>query len=307
MRLGPSDMTSLNVFRAVVDYGGFVGAQHALNISQSSVSQYICNLEERLGFRLCERGRAGFSLTEKGEKVYQHAKKIFQLIDNVSGELGEIRSQMTGSLRFGIADNTISNPTLPLERALSQFLERSKLVQVDINIGTSLEMEAKLIKGDISVALIPAVKKNDSLVYREIYVEEQSLYCGRHHPLFSQPDISTEDVEQHDLVVRPYSENKELLFLKNARIAAHASNMEALAIFVLSGRFVGFLPRHYAQTWTARGEMRQLMPQKGSFGSTFYIVTRRDARTSQLMATFIDDLFSRLAPQKGKNGVGLVT
>ena len=52
MRVSSSDINSLNVFRVVVESGGFTGAQHSLNISQSSVSAHIAGLEERLGFRL---------------------------------------------------------------------------------------------------------------------------------------------------------------------------------------------------------------------------------------------------------------
>lgn len=66
MHVAQSDLRSLAVFRAVVEHGSFLGAQVALGLSQSSVSFHMKALEERLGFRLCRRGRAGFELTDRG-------------------------------------------------------------------------------------------------------------------------------------------------------------------------------------------------------------------------------------------------
>ncbi len=286
MRLGSSDINSLNVFRKVVEQGSFVRAQHSLNISQSSVSQHIVKLEERLGFRLCKRGRSGFSLTEKGMTVYNQARQIFQLIDDVSDELGEMRNQITGHLKIGIVDNTVTERNLPVHRALDQFLAQSKFVEVDITIGTAPELESKLLNGDINLALTPAAAQNENLIYNEVYRERQSVFCGASHPLFTEEKITRAIVEQHKFVVRPYGDLQEMRYFKKAHAAASASNMEALAIFILSGRFVGYLPDHYAEHWIAAGEMRMLIMDEASFLSPFYIVTRKEARASRILSAF---------------------
>ncbi|MGO7888897.1 LysR family transcriptional regulator, partial [Rhizobium ruizarguesonis] len=54
------------MFRAVVDHKSFLGAQIALGLSQSAVSFHIKALEDRLGFKLCQRGRSVFELTDRG-------------------------------------------------------------------------------------------------------------------------------------------------------------------------------------------------------------------------------------------------
>src|SRR5579863_293973 len=70
MQVSNSDLTSLAVFRSVVEHRSFLGAQVALGLSQSAVSFHIKGLEQRLGFRLCRRGRSGFELTDRGAIVY---------------------------------------------------------------------------------------------------------------------------------------------------------------------------------------------------------------------------------------------
>ena len=70
-RLHKADLHLLAVFMTVAQYGGFAAAQVALNVSQSTISRNVGDLERGLGMRLCQRGRAGFHLTDKG-RVHPH-------------------------------------------------------------------------------------------------------------------------------------------------------------------------------------------------------------------------------------------
>ena len=62
------DIRLLRIFRSVVECGGFSAAETVLGIGRSAISQQMSDLEQRLGLRLCQRGRAGFSLTEVGPR-----------------------------------------------------------------------------------------------------------------------------------------------------------------------------------------------------------------------------------------------
>jgi len=62
------DIRLLRIFRSVVECGGFSAAETVLGIGRSAISQQMSDLEQRVGLRLCQRGRAGFSLTEEGAR-----------------------------------------------------------------------------------------------------------------------------------------------------------------------------------------------------------------------------------------------
>ena len=89
--LSESDIRLLRVFSAVVDAGGFSAAQIDLNVSQSTISTHMTALEQRLGVRLCERGRSGFRLTERGTLIYQAAQRLFSAIDEFRSDAGAAR------------------------------------------------------------------------------------------------------------------------------------------------------------------------------------------------------------------------
>ncbi|MEM7227127.1 MAG: LysR family transcriptional regulator, partial [Pseudomonadota bacterium] len=56
------ELRLLRVFDSVVRNGGFAAAERELGVSRPAISRHMAELEARLGFRLCERGRGGFSL-----------------------------------------------------------------------------------------------------------------------------------------------------------------------------------------------------------------------------------------------------
>ena len=68
-QLSDMDLRLLQIFKAVVECGGFSSAALALNIGVSTISRHIKDLETRLGLVLCQRGRSGFALTAEGQSV----------------------------------------------------------------------------------------------------------------------------------------------------------------------------------------------------------------------------------------------
>jgi LysR family transcriptional regulator, transcriptional activator for bauABCD operon len=66
--------------------------------------------------------------------------------------------------------------------------------------------------------------------------------------------------------------------------------MEAAATLILSGRFGGFLPAHYAERWVESGEMRALRPDVLTYSPEFDMVTRKGGELNLPAETFIEDL-----------------
>ena len=75
-----ADLHLLRVFLSVVESGGFSKAQIALNVSQSTISTQMIDLETRLGMRLCRRGRSGFALQKKGMRCSNMQKISYRIV-----------------------------------------------------------------------------------------------------------------------------------------------------------------------------------------------------------------------------------
>ncbi len=62
-------LTSIRVFRQVIESGTFVAAAERMDLSTAMVSKHVMHVEKRLGVRLLNRNSHTLSLTEPG-RVY---------------------------------------------------------------------------------------------------------------------------------------------------------------------------------------------------------------------------------------------
>ncbi|MFT8674341.1 MAG: LysR family transcriptional regulator [Acetobacter sp.] len=295
MQLAPADIRALQVFRAVVEHQGFLGAQVALGLSQPAISQHLKSLEERLGAVLCHRGRQGFALTEQGRLVYEESRPLFSALGAFNSAVQHLGHDIRGMVRLGVVDNTISNPDLPVSVALHRFGLIAPDVSLNVRVASPEDLITELSNGTLDIAIMPGFMDNDSIVFIPMILEYHALFCGKNHPLYhraADTGLTRDDVAAHPFVVRRYASSQDLSEFPNARGTAAASNMEAQAILVLSGRYIGFLPEHYAQIWIQRDDMRCLGHNRWRQISRFGIAVRRSDRQSAAQKILIREVLS---------------
>jgi DNA-binding transcriptional LysR family regulator len=73
------DIELARTFLEIVSTGSFVRASERLNVSQTTVSARVRNLEQQLGRQLFVRHKGGASLTPAGEQFLRHAPMFVQL------------------------------------------------------------------------------------------------------------------------------------------------------------------------------------------------------------------------------------
>ena len=73
-------LTSLRVFREVVEAGSFVKAAERLDISTAMTSKHVANLERQLGVRLLNRTTRHLSLTEAGNVYYEQCSEALDIL-----------------------------------------------------------------------------------------------------------------------------------------------------------------------------------------------------------------------------------
>ena len=292
--LSGADLRALHVFVTVAECGGFSSAQVVLNVSQPTISVQITNLEQRLGFRLCERGRAGFRLTRRGGAVLDQAKALFGSVKEFRSEVNSLAGRLMGELRVGFLDTIISNDEARVSRAIAAFRGRNQEVALSFAVGSPVELERAVIDDRMHLAIGYFGRKLELLTYEALFRERQVLYCGRGHFLFERcPDsVSRTDLEHADWVARGYPLGEDLRSFAPPTTSATASHMEAIAFLVLSGHHIGYLPEHYARSWVRAGQLRPIRPDDLAYDVTFDLVTRKGRRQSKVLQAFVQDVRS---------------
>ena len=293
-RLSDTDIRLLHVFRAVVECRGFSNAQAVLNVGQPTISNHIGQLEQRLGFRLCDRGRTGFRLTRKGENVYQEMLALFRAHEQFQSVTLELKGKLSGYLKLGLIDSTVTDPECPIIRAVELLNNKANDIAVRLSILTPGDLEKAVLDGDVDVALGTFDRQVPNLAYKPVYTETNTLYCAPSHPIarLREQDEIRRGVQESRKVTRSYLEGEDLFLIGRDHSTNHASVefLEAAAILLLGGGHIGFLPRHYARMWEESGRLLPILPDEYVYLSDFYIVTRKNRRASVIVETFLEDL-----------------
>ena len=275
--LSDIDLRLLRIFHAIVRNGGFSAAQYELNMSQPAISAQMRQLEERFGIRLCERGRSGFRLTDGGQVVYDSLQKLFQAAEEFRRDVDSYKGELSGDLYIALDDATATNTHTPLRDAIRALDRDEPKVQLHIFVVPPAELEQGLTEERFHIAIGPFHHVAESLAMEPLYTETQTLYCGKGHELFGCEDkrITRPALEKHPYAARTYMDAGTRPGSVTFRRSAHASSMEALALLVLTGDYIGYLPQHFAQQWTASGDMWPLAQDRLSYDSTFSVAVRK--------------------------------
>ncbi|TDJ42294.1 MAG: LysR family transcriptional regulator [Gammaproteobacteria bacterium] len=286
------DTNLLRVFCTVVECGGFTPAQAELNISASALSTKMAALETRLGMRLCQRGRIGFRLNDKGEHVYAAAQQLFSAHEEFQADIGSLRGRLLGSLHIGVVDNTMTNPKARIHQAISRFMRRDHAVHITLNTSEPTTLERGLLDGKLHIGISAYYHHVPGLNYERLFSERQTLYCGANHPLFARaPDrVTLNAIAGAKYVARGYMRHRAVKPTVPMNTAATSYDMESIARFILSGHFIGYLPTHYAALWVEREEMRPLLPDRQDYDSVFEVATRKGAPKIGFVEAFLEDL-----------------
>ncbi|WP_303978393.1 LysR family transcriptional regulator [Dongia mobilis] len=292
-KLGDIDLRLLRVFTTIVEAGGLTGAQVTLNLGQSTISTQLAELEKRLGLRLCRRGRAGFALTAAGEKLYAASGDLFAAVDRFQMVSASVSGEMKGTLRLGTVDGMISNPDFDLPAILGAFAERAPSVVLELSIDPPDGMERSIAEGQRDIAIGPFVKRGrgtaTGITYVPLYRERQAIFCGAGHPLFGRRKVSLEQIRKAPFVARRYLHRFDLEIVGHLQASAIVDQMEAQAALVLSNRFIGFLPIHYAAQLVRERRLQKLSCEvETEYDSPFFLLHKKGAEDNVVLRNFLN-------------------
>lgn len=301
-RIADADFRLLQIFATIVNCKGFAAAQAELNLSAPSISGYVTALEQRLGVRLCSRGRAGFSLTDKGALIYREAQRLFAAADEFTAATGAVRGRLTGTLRIGVVDCTITDPNAPLRPAVRRFNERDNDVRLEITVQAPQDLQRSVLEGTLQLAVGSFPARISALLSQPLYRERNVFYCASGHALFAKERVTLDDIRAQRVVARGYWRRSDLGRLGIEREAASVDNMEAQAILILSGAYLGYLPEHYAASLQARARLRPLLPEALAYDARFALITARSRAPVLIVRQFTDDLLYCAGTGHGRRG-----
>lgn len=285
------DLKLIRTFRAVAECSGFALAEVELNMTKSAISKQIADLETRLGVQLCYRGRSGFALTSEGRLVYDASTRMFSALEGFRAELNGLQKKPAGSLFIGSIETVITSRRSPIIDILTRFSTDYPDVELKMMTSSAAEIDQAVADRRIQIGFSTDRGRIKGASALHLFSEYGFLYCSSTHPLFAvdDADLTLDLLNEQRFAQHAYSET-ELHNEHNAELSPSASGQftEGIAMLILTGNFIGFLPQHYARQWEEAGMLRPLMPANIRKVTNIRLLYHAEAAISPLVSAFID-------------------
>ena len=290
-------LTSMQVFQAVVDSGSFAHAGERLGISAPMVSKHVAQLEKRLGARLLNRSSRHQSLTEAGQRWYAQSSLALEMLDAAAQELGQHSDAPRGQLKISAP---VWCATPRMAHILAGYRARYPEVLVDIHLDNH---KVDLATGGYDMALRAAKEPAGHLIARPLcevpfYLVATPAYLQRAGTPQQPPDLA-----RHAAVVPSYVATGQMqLSQANGRSAplhlvpallSDDSNLSLHA--VRAGMGIGMLPAWLVDADVESGALVQVLPQWKVLTVTLYAIYTSRRYLAPKVRSFIDWLSGELA------------
>ena len=266
-------LTSIRVFRQVVESGTFVAAAERMDLSTAMVSKHVAYVEKRLGVRLLNRNSRTLSLTEPGSVYFERCKTILDDLEATELELGSLGTVPRGTVRVTCPSWFAGQR---LADMLAEFRRRYPQIVLDVSFDDRL---VDLVEEGYDLALRVARESSlaPGLIARPIrpvsfFIAASREYLKRHGAPKSPEELAHHDfvaVGSIDVITLTGSEGKIEVPL---RVVLRYRSVAGVANAVAAGIGLAPLPDILFEEPEFKGVLTPVLTDYPIKGPTVYIV-----------------------------------
>lgn len=277
--------THLRAFLAVVEFGSYTKAAHALGYTEPAVHQQVRALERMLDLKLVRRGDAGVIPTVQGAKVQPHVREVCDALTALEQFAHSLQASETVIVAAG--RRTASALLIPL---LEKYADEFPGFDIDLVVPSPDEMIERMIQGTVDLCVAGRLRAR----------------------------VTSEMRREHRLVLAPWRKIDEWVIVKkagalvrtektfapsyypidertNERLREHlprgtrfvfTESDEAVRGAALAGLGLALVPIGVVSASLAAGEL-ELVASEGTASQVCYLLHKRAAMLSPRTAHFV--------------------
>lgn len=290
-------LNAMAIFVRVIERGSFSAVARELQTTQPTISKVLGALESELGGKLISRSTRQLSLTDEGQRYYNHCRQILAAVDAAEHSFQSGKESVAGPLRIG---SSVSFGRLHIASRLAGFLEQYPQVQVDLQLN---DHPQDLVAEGLDVTLRIGELRDSGLIARPIGTTHRvtiasPAYLAR-HPLPQTPH----DLAAHNcLLFSLLSSQNQWIYEKDGarhsvRIKGNAqsNNSEAVREMVLAGLGIALSPLWLFYDDLKAGRVLALLTDYTPLALPIHAVLAPNRRQSARVKAFVDYMAQALA------------
>ena len=154
------DLNAVQLLVAIVQAGSMTAGAERLGVPLPTASRRIRALEQTLGVELLERSARGVKLTEAGSRLFEHASRGLDLLQEGHDAVVSDQAHIKGKLRLSVPPSFS-----PWWDLISEFQEAHPEIRVHL---LSTERRVHPVEDGIDVALRVGKVEHEALVARHL-------------------------------------------------------------------------------------------------------------------------------------------
>jgi LysR family transcriptional regulator, benzoate and cis,cis-muconate-responsive activator of ben and cat genes len=242
------EIKQLKFFLAVAETLNFTRAAERIGIAQPPLSQRIKSLERELGTALFIRTKRKVTLTQAGETLLLHARRLVNGTDHAKAAVRAVCDGRQGVLNVGAIFSTIY--TL-MPRALRTLKATAPHIGVNLREMTIANQLRALREGQIDVGILRPPVEDASVVTEVLYKEHFIAALPADHVLAQQPSVSVQDFIDNPFIgISPaFSRNYSIVaasafapFRDRVKVVHETLDMHTLVALVGAGNGLALVP-----------------------------------------------------------------
>lgn len=143
------DVRSLRYFIETVKHQSFTQAAQSLNVTQSTVSKMVRQLEDELGEPLLIRDHRHLQLTDCGKVVLERGQEVLQNVQRLLREVHEVQALQRGKLELGMPPMI----NVLFTEVLKTFKARHPQIELTLHEETGMGIERLVAAGTVEMGL----------------------------------------------------------------------------------------------------------------------------------------------------------
>jgi len=291
----PLSIRQLEVFVALIEKGSFTRAAERLELSQSTVSGHVADLERRLGVRLVERERAGVRPTAAGQALLRPAREVLRAEKSARMAVAELSGLLSGTLLVG--GSTIPASYL-LPPIVARFHERHPGVGLRVVTGDSAEIVRRVRGADVEIGVVGAPPGDADLQSDRIDTDQLILILPSTHPLSRRKTLAVPDLAGQRFVMREegsgtraatYQALARILSrgdLASISVICEVGSTEAVKAAVRAGLGLAFISNLAVKDELESGSLATARLKGLEVERGFYLIARKESLLSPAAKAF---------------------
>ncbi|HEU0200125.1 MAG TPA: LysR substrate-binding domain-containing protein [Burkholderiaceae bacterium] len=247
------DLVDLRLMINVAEANSITGGADRSCISLPAASSRIKHLEEMVGAKLLYRESQGVTLTPPGQALVQHARLVFNQLEQLRGELQEYAQGVKGHLRVA-ASTTAMTEFLP--DVLRRYLGTHPDVNIDLREKLSPDIVRSVSDGTVDLGIISGEVRTEDLEVQPYRKDRLVVAMPPAHPLAAHDAVAFSATLAYDYVglheasaIHAFLNQKAREAHRVIRLRIQVGNFEAACRMIEANVGLGVLPESAAQRY----------------------------------------------------------